>query len=181
MERYRIHRDGAVYYVTYSVVEWLPVFATGPALQIVADSLNFCFAQKSLRINAFVIMPTHLHAIVFDAEYDSGRLEQTLTDFRKFTGKKLCDYAAGHLPGCFSEAFRKAAGNDRERRFWQSSRHPATIETESFWRQKMDYLHENPCRKGLVVRAIDWRYSSAAYWLSEGTMESVVRLSAIEW
>jgi hypothetical protein len=27
--------------------------------------------------------------------------------------------------------------------------------------QKLDYVHENPVRKGLVTRAEDWRYSSA--------------------
>ena len=31
MEVYRIHPETAVYYLTYSVVEWLPVFVTDKA------------------------------------------------------------------------------------------------------------------------------------------------------
>ena len=46
---------------------------------------------------------------------------------------------------------------------------------------KFDYLHENPCRKGLVSRAEHWRFSSAAAWLSEGKSNEEVILSAIEW
>ena len=85
------------------------------------------------------------------------------------------------MPNCFLSVFREAAGDDRDRRFWQPSRHPVQIETENFWRTRFDYLHENPCRKGLVVRATDWRYSSASYWESDGTHEPIVPLTAIDW
>ena len=181
MERYRIHTDAAVYFVTYSVVEWLPIFVSDATCRIITDSLNFCHQRKNLGINAYVIMPTHLHAIVFDRQWNSKRLEESLTEFRKFTGRSLCDFFESHLPRCFAETFRAASTNDRERRFWQPSRHPEAIETERFWQQKLDYTHENPCRKGLVRRAIDWRYSSAAYYVSEGAAECDVTISSIDW
>jgi putative transposase len=181
MERYRFHSDGAVYFVTFSVVEWLPVFVSERAFKIVTDSLNFCHRKKGLRINAYVIMPTHFHAIMFHETLEAQHLERVVTDFRKFTGRQLCDFCQAHLPHCFTEAFRNAAGEDRERRFWQPSRHPELIETESFWQGKYDYLHKNPCRKGLVVRAGEWRFSSASYWLSEGKMKNAVLLTSLQW
>jgi putative transposase len=181
MERYRIRPDTTVAYITYSIIDWLPVFVSEATCRIVTDSLSYCHANKGLRINAYVIMPTHLHAIVFDKNYESGQLERTLTDFRKFTGRSLSDYCANHLPQCFTQALREAAGTDRERRFWQSSRHPEAIETEAFWQQKFDYLHENPCRKGLVVRAADWRFSSAAYYVTDGRSATEVPISPIDW
>ncbi len=55
------------------------------------------------------------------------------------------------------------------------------IESESFWRTKFDYLHENPCRKGLVSRAEDWRYSSARFWLGNGNEPADVPMSVIQW
>ena len=60
MERYRFHSDGALFYVTFSVVDWLPIFVSEAACKIVTESLNFCHRQKGLRINAYVIMPTHM-------------------------------------------------------------------------------------------------------------------------
>ena len=78
VERYRIHADAAIYYLTYSVVEWLPVFVSQSSCQIVTESLTFCHGAKQLRVNAYVIMPTHLHLIVFDADWDSERLARTL-------------------------------------------------------------------------------------------------------
>jgi REP element-mobilizing transposase RayT len=181
MERYRITSDAAVYFVTFSIVDWLPVFISESACRIITDSLNFCHENKSLCVNAFVIMPTHMHAIVFDRGFDSQRLQNAITDFRKFTGRSLCDFCDAHMPRCFRESIRAASREDRERRFWQPSRHPEAIVSESFWRQKVDYLHENPCRKGLVLRAADWRFSSAAYYISEGRAACDAKISPIDW
>jgi len=181
MERYRFYSDGSVFFVTFSIVEWLPVFVSEQASKIVTDSLNFCHRSKGLRINAYVIMPTHFHGIFFHESFDAKPLESALTDFRTFTGRHICDFCEQHMPQCYCETSRKAAGEDRKRRCWQPSRHPVLVETESFWRTKFDYLHENPCRKGLVTRADYWRFSSASYWLSEGTIENDVQLSALQW
>ena len=181
MEKYRFHNDGAVFFVTFSIVDWLPVFVSGAACEIITNSLTFCHQQKGLRINAFVVMPSHFHAIVFHESFDGGRLESVVTDFRKFTGRQLCDFCARHLPVCFSKTLREKCGNDRERRFWQSSRHPVVIESERFWQTKVDYLHENPCRKGLVNRAADWRFSSAGIYHMDGQDRCDVPLTAIKW
>ena len=180
-ERYRITDDAHVYFVTYSIVEWLPVFVSEKACRIITDSLNFCHQKKHLRTNAYVIMPTHFHAIFFDAEFDNERLKRSLTDFRKFTGRALSDFCGSNMPPCFAETLKASSTADRERRFWQPSRHPVALQTERFWRQKLDYLHENPCRKGLVTRAAAWRFSSAGYYVSDGMEECDVKISGIDW
>ena len=181
MERYRIHADAAVYYLTYSVVDWLPIFVSEASCKIVTDSLTFCHRHKHLRINAYVLMPTHLHLIVFDADLDCERLTRTLADFRKYTGRQLSDYSIQHGPKCFLATLRDQATADRERRFWQPSRHPEAIQGERFWQQKFDYLHDNPCRKGLVRSPEHWRFSSAPWYLSEGVQGVDVPLTPIAW
>src|SRR5690242_16400090 len=80
MERYRFDRDGAVYFVTFSVVHWLPVFVSELACRIIADSLNYCHQHKGLRTNAYVIMPTHIHGIFFFREFNPPALKDALTD-----------------------------------------------------------------------------------------------------
>jgi hypothetical protein len=162
-------------------VDWLPVFVSEVACKIVTDSLAFCHEHKGLRTNACVIMPTHLHAIVFHESFGSEPLRAALAEFRKFTGRQLSDYCSRSAPPCFVETLRQASGEDRERRFWQPTRHPEVIETEAFWRQKLDYTHDNPCRKGLVRRGEHWRLSSASYYASDGREPWDVPLSRIAW
>jgi len=98
MERYRIVADVGLYHVTFTVTEWLPGFIEEAACKIVTDSFNFCIQKKYLGVNAYVIMPTHLHAILFDVQFNAERLKHTLDDIRKFTGRQLLDYSAKHLP-----------------------------------------------------------------------------------
>src|SRR5919109_1299810 len=107
MERYRIVAEVGLYYVTFTVVEWLPVFINETTCKIITDSFNFCIKQKSLRVNAYVIMPTHLHAILFDQEFNAERLKHTLDDMRKFTGRQLLDFSTKCLPTCFADEFHK--------------------------------------------------------------------------
>ena len=69
MERYRIIEGHGLYFLTFSIVQWLPVFITEVPCRIVTESLNFCHTHKNLRTNAFVIMPTHMHLIAFDEAF----------------------------------------------------------------------------------------------------------------
>lgn len=48
--------------------------------------------------------------------------------------------------------------------FWQAKYYPFNLYSEYRAREKLDYLHLNPVRAGLVPRAADWRWSSAAYY-----------------
>jgi putative transposase len=190
MERYRIIEGIGVYFVTFTVVEWLPVFIDETTCKIITDSLNFSIQNKRLGVNAYVIMFNHLHAILFDKDFDNERLKHTIDDLRKFTGRKMLDYADANLPAAFGQTFRENAGADRERKFWQPSKHAEGIFSEKFYHQKLNYIHLNPVRKGLVRAAQDWRFSSASYWLEVGRWSgdqrptetaNDVELSAIGW
>jgi putative transposase len=180
LECYRIVEGVGLYFVTFTVVERLPVFIPEATCKIVTASFNLCAQNKYLRIQSYVIMPTHLHAILFDQEFNSERLKHTLDDLRKFTGKQLADHCMEHMPNCFTETFQRHAGDDRQRRFWQPTQHPEGILTEEFWKQKMGYLYWNPCRAGLVRVPEDWRFSSASFWLT-GKKDNDMNLVETEW
>jgi REP-associated tyrosine transposase len=181
METFRITDDASVYFITCTVVDWLPVFVSHDTFSIITDSLTHCHRHKDLRVNAFVIMPTHLHAIVFDRNHDSRNLKLTLDAFRKHTGRALADWTAPHMPSAFGETMKNAARHDRIRQFWQDTYHPIAIESEKFWRQKFDYLHANPVRKGLIQYPDHWRYSSAAYYEGETEYGGDTPITQLDW
>ena len=51
-------------------------------------------------------------------------------------------------------------------KIWQDEFHPKAIYTQEFLLQKMEYMHNNPVRKGLVLKPEYWRYSSARTYLN---------------
>ena len=57
--------------------------------------------------------------------------------------------------------FRKEHKQDREYQLWEEGSHPELIGNEFILRQKLDYIHQNPVKRGYVDDPVHWRYSSS--------------------
>jgi len=53
--------------------------------------------------------------------------------------------------------------------------HPELIQGEDMMRQKIEYIHHNPVKRGYVDEAELWRYSSARDYLGEKGLLKVCR------
>jgi len=70
------------------------------------------------------------------------------------------------------EFYKKAHKDDRAYQFWQEGVHPELIQGEEMMRQKVEYIHQNPVKRGYVDEATHWRYSSARdYTGAQGLLE----------
>jgi putative transposase len=159
-----IIEDGHAYFVTSTVHDWLPVFIATQPVEILIESLVFCRETKHLRIAGNMVMPTHVHVVVYDEDLLAGRLRETMTAWRKFTGSKLAAYVDSDMPSWFGYALRGHATTDRERRFWKHGLHAEAISSREWLIQKLEYMHNNPVRKGFVRRPEDWVHSSANFY-----------------
>ncbi len=171
---YRVFTDQHyAFFITWTVVDWLPLFDHAPYRKIVLDALNYLRTNKNTQLNAFVIMSTHLHAILWPEIGTS--LSDVTRDFKRFTSREISREASRQGTTEFIETFKRARNENRAQdvstyQVWQEGSHPEAIFTEKFARQKMDYIHMNPVRAGLVKVATDWPYSSVkAYILDEET------------
>ena len=118
-------------------------------------------------------MSSHLHAILWpEIGVD---LSDVTRDFKRFTSRKLSREAERQNATDVLKVFEKARSENRAQdvsqyQVWQEGSHPEVIFTEKFARQKLDYIHMNPVRAGLVETPEQWLYSSApAYLLGEET------------
>ena len=60
--------------------------------------------------------------------------------------------------------FRRAAleeGKGNDHKFWVEGLHPILVAEEYMFREKLNYIHNNPVRKGYVDSPEHWLYSSA--------------------
>lgn len=171
---YRVFTDKHyAYFVTWTVVDWLPLFAESAYRQIILDSLNYLRTKKHTQLNAFVVMSTHIHALLWP---DNGiSLSDITRDFKRFTSRAISKEAERQSAKEFILKFQNARKENRAQdvstyQVWQEGSHPEAIFTEKFARQKMDYIHLNPVRAGMVKTADEWPYSSArAYLFGEKT------------
>lgn len=171
---YRIFTDKHyAYFVTWTVVDWLPLLGEPAYRQIVLDSLNYLRTNKHIQLNAFVVMLSHIHAILWPD--DGINLSDATRDFKRFTSKEISKEAERQGSAHFLKIFTNARLANRAQdvshyQVWQEGSHPEAVFTEKFAKQKMDYIHLNPIRAGMVKNAEEWLYSSArAYLLGEET------------
>ncbi|MCG2802813.1 MAG: hypothetical protein L6311_12050, partial [Cellulomonas sp.] len=75
------------------------------------------------------------------------------------------------------EFFKSAHKGNSQHQVWQEGFHPQAITTEDMLRQKLDYIHSNPVKLGLVDRPEDWRYSSARNYFGQG---GVLEIDSVE-
>lgn len=161
------------YFVTCTIVDWLSVFSRAAYCQIALDSLAYIRDHKGAQLNAFVIMPTHMHAIIFPQE--GVNLSDILRDFKRFTSRAISKKADELSDADFLQNFALARQKNRAQdvsqyQVWQEGSHPEAIYTLEFAKQKINYIHYNPVKAGLAISPEAWLYSSArAYMLGEKT------------
>ena len=169
MNRYKVYDNSyKVYFSTCSIMRWLPVFNSPEYFAVIIDSLKYCQANKGLKLMAYVIMPDHLHMVTSSEEDKS--LSDIMRDFKRFTSKAISTLLKKECRIYYLKVFRnyaKLSKEDSIYKVWRDDFYPKVVYSEKFLRQKIDYIHYNPVRKGLVEKPEEWLYSSARNYLLE--------------
>jgi putative transposase len=157
--RYRIHEPEAAHFLTCTIIDWIPVFTRPDTAQIILDSLAFLQRERGLRLYGYVILENHIHWIA-----QAENLAKEVHSFKSYTAKMLVRYfeAQGIERILKKFAFhKKRHKEDREHQIWEEGSHPQLLQNLDMLRQKLEYIHRNPVKRGYVDDPVHWRYSSA--------------------
>lgn len=173
---YIIRNQTAPHFLTFTVVDWIDVFSRKIYRDTIIESLKYCQRHKGLNLTGFVIMSNHIHLI---AGSQSGRLSDLVRDFKRYTATTILQQIKD-TPESRAEwmlkRFAFAANRNKKNsssQFWQAGNHPEEIFSESFLWTKLNYIHMNPVRAGLVNRGSDYLYSSAANYVGKEVLIQV--------
>ncbi|WP_187264283.1 REP-associated tyrosine transposase [Pontibacter beigongshangensis] len=162
---YQIQNQEAVYFCTFQVVGWVDIFTRKEYRDIILQSFSWCREQKELELFAYVIMSNHVHVVV---RSKTGNLSDTIRDLKKFTAKKILGLALTSsqesrrdwmkVVFAYHAKYNKRAG---EIQFWTHENHAVELSSNTMIDSRIQYIHQNPVRAGLVEKAEDYLYSSA--------------------
>jgi putative transposase len=158
-DRWRFYESRFPYFMACTVVGWLPVFTRPATVQVIADSWKYLQQKRDVAIFGYVVMENHLHWIARmpDPATDAG-------DFKSYTARRIIDLLVekgeGGLLGQL-ECHKDRRKTDRPYQLWQEGSHPEQIQNEETLRQKLEYAHNNPVKRGYVADPAHWLYSSA--------------------
>lgn len=134
------------------------------------DAVRVTKAERPFQIDAFVVMPDHLHAVWTLPEGDAdfsvrwGAIKSRFTRRVGLHPTRATDHPSPYLkmskrvgsnPIIRSQSkVRSGDAGIWQRRFWEHY-----IRDEADYTAHVDYCHWNPVKHGFVERAVDWSYS----------------------
>ena len=148
-------------------------------VEALRDAVRLTKEEHPFGIDAFVVLPDHLHAVWTLPEGDADFSVRWGAIKARFTRRVgFHPTRAGGETGVFGEAaggvgynptrrspskMRKGDAGIWQRRFWEHC-----IRDEADFAAHVDYCHWNPVKHGLVERAEDWPFSTVHRAIREG-------------
>ncbi|MGY2293538.1 REP-associated tyrosine transposase [Pseudomonas sp. SDO528_S397] len=157
--RYHLVEPDQPHFLTCTVMEWLPLFTRHYLVDHLLNCWRYQQAQERLKLYGYVVLENHLHFIA-----QAPDLGRCLSQFKSFTARSIIDDLQRKGAERVLERLRfckRAHKRDRAYQLWQEGSHAEWVFSEDVMRQKLDYIHHNPVKRGYVDLAEHWRYSSA--------------------
>ncbi|NER16776.1 REP-associated tyrosine transposase [Spongiivirga citrea] len=166
---YKIRDQSKPHFITFTVVNWVDIFTRKVYKDIVIENLQYCINNKGMVLYGYVVMSNHIHLIIQSSDDDLSGL---IRDFKKNTAKKIIkqiNTGPESRREWMLNQFKKATeshNRNQEYQFWKYGNHPEEIYSQKFMWSKLDYIHLNPVRLGLVNKASHYIYSSASNYVN---------------
>jgi REP element-mobilizing transposase RayT len=179
-EAYQLANQGGAYYVTFQVVDWMDVFSRKMYRDIIIECIKFCRKEKGMELFAYVIMSNHIHLIMRSKH---ERISDLIRDFKKYTAKNIIleiensgvesrrDWMLYRMKFNAAQHVRNS-----KYQFWTHENHAIELLSITFIQQKLNYIHQNPVRAGIVEKPEHYLYSSASNYAG---LESLLEIDFV--
>ncbi len=164
------HEKGVPYFCTFTCRYWIPLFEMTDTYDDIYKWFYYLH-ERGTYILAYVIIPNHLHLILYLSE------RGPILNKAVGNGKRFLAYAivkelqrrkySGVLSRLQSNLTDHETGRGKKHRVFERSFDAKMCFTDPFFFQKMNYIHRNPVsgKWRLVEDPADYLHSSAGYYM----------------
>jgi REP element-mobilizing transposase RayT len=145
---------GDACFISTSALDFNLVFRRYAVRDELTACLAYACAKRACLLNAFVVMPSHVHLLVTLAP--ECRVVDLAGLFKTVSAKRLMPL----LESGEADGFREQKGLNR-RSFWQRSFRSVAVYGVDAFQTKVRYIHSNPVEAGLCSDRSGYRWSSA--------------------
>lgn len=154
------------YFVTTTVVRFTLIFTNHQYCEILISNIRYYKEKYKFTILGYVIMPSHFHWIlIVNPKY--GTLSDIMRDIKKFTAWQIFDTLEENENNTLLKIFKDSAAgmNDQTKKLWMKRFDDEVIRNQQMLWAKLNYIHNNPLKAGLVNKVEDYKYSSARNYI----------------
>jgi len=160
-----------IYFITFTCHQWQPLIEQTKGYDLFYNWFTL-LAGNGHFVNAYVLMPNHLHLLMFFAGGKQS-LNTIIGNGKRFLAyemvKRLTRQNETALLNRLQLAVQvKDKSRGKKHEIWESSFDVKECRTEQFIMQKLNYIHNNPCsgKWKLAESAIQYDHSSASFYIS---------------
>ncbi len=163
----RTCRDSTVNVACYvTAIAWnrQRLLARPDVARVILEEVEFYRSKYKYCFCGFVIMPDHWHFVFIT---DEEKISPVLRDMKSMIARLVVDKWKKTPDGTrLLEKICLPVGEKRQHTYslWQEGNWKTLIEQPSQIERRLDYMHANPIRAGLVERAEDWKLSSYRWY-----------------
>jgi REP element-mobilizing transposase RayT len=156
-----------LYFITTTAVKRAHLFRRDVMKRLLVDGLDCLRLRQEIKLYTFVIMPNHIHLIVqCPASYP---VKDLVRDFKKHASDRIVRHYRAEKNQKALDFLAAAVKytNRQKHRVWEDDYNAKDIFTPQFLRQKMEYIHNNPCQPhwALADRPEDYSWSGARFYI----------------
>lgn len=158
-----LFKDKNCFFVTTTCTNRMHLLTEDINKEIICNSITFVNAKYKSSLLGYVIMPNHIHLILYFKE--QNRLSDWMRDMKKFTATKIRQTIENSGNASTLEKLR-INQTGRVFKIWQARFDDVYLEDKRLLETKLDYIHLNPLQEqwNLVKLPQEYRYSSAVFY-----------------
>ena len=142
-----LNLPGALHFVTGNVLNRTKIFTDSTLCTAFLDELHSLNLKWPSKLIAYVLMPDHFHLICNPRD---GRIKEFIGALKSLSAKRIIKASK-----CFA-----LNADETEHHVWQESFKAVPLWSSWMIWQKINYIHANPVRAGLVSSTTDYQWSS---------------------
>jgi putative transposase len=162
MPNYRRYREaGNIFFFTLVTFKRRPLFKDKFCRIALRDSINFVRNKYPFEIEAWVLMPDHLHYLWTLPNKDNDISLRWRIIKSSFTRKVKPLFHEEEWMN--NSRIKRKESTIWQRRFWEHQ-----IEDQKDYNNHFDYIHFNPVKHKLVKSVADWEFSTFHRFIKDG-------------
>jgi putative transposase len=154
LERY--YGRGDFHFITFSCYRREAFFASASARDVFVSELAQLRDQMGFTLLGFVVMPEHVHLLL--GEPPGGDLSVVVQKLKLRVARHLRPRKKWNADGRGERPVIQCG--QPARKFWQERFYDFNVYSEGKRKEKLNYMHANPVKRGLVAHPKDWAWSS---------------------
>ncbi|HUT89267.1 MAG TPA: transposase [Thermoguttaceae bacterium] len=162
---------GHFHELTFSCYQRVPLLTNDTWREMLSRAIDRALVRHKYCLAAFVYVPEHVHLLVWPQD-GASEVEHLLKAVKRPYSYRIKQLLiAGHSPLLKRLTGRQPPGVMTFRYWQEGPGYDRNLTERESILASIDYIHMNPVRRGLCPRAIDWRWSSARFYLNDGKQE----------